>query len=588
MTFSLSDAKLDEMFLDEQTLLQCNLAAKIPLGVLLISVLLLIGAWSSVHPFLPVVWFTGVLALLIWRIFVIRSFKKGNFDSNRMRQWLSAFTIMNGLTMGIGVFCFMSWYNQQWQAIASMLMCGLVAGTVAATAFRKYLFTLYTIPLIAAMTFGWAIFGKTESVLLNLMIASLFPLYLWIFIAFVSSAEVKAKEGFKIRYENLRLVEELSLQQQETVKERDVAQKANLAKARFLASASHDLRQPLQTIAMYNAALSLRKLDEESQLLLKNSMAATASLTSLLNALLDVSQLDTNTIKPMFRTVDLSDMLCRLTKEFTQLAEHTGKKFSNLVPEGIYIAADPILIERIIRNLVDNAFKHGARTQVTVSLALVQASQIRLDIYDDGFEIPLSEQEAIFEEFYQLRNPARDRAQGLGLGLAIVRRVAALMDISCTLKSDANGTTFSLVLLRSTPPSPLSLPATSEPASDVLDGKRILVLDDDPDIRDSLEALLNAWGCITDKAGTTTRALELIQQHSYLALLVDFRLGNSQNGLEFLDQNSELLNSTATIMITGDASSDARLIELKADLPIMRKPIDPVELKRTLIDIVEL
>lgn len=588
MTVSLSDAKLDEMFLDEQTLLQCNLAAKIPFGIVLISVLILIGAWSSVHPFLPVVWFTVVLALLIWRIFVIWGFKKGNFESNRMRQWLSAFSIMNGLTMGLGVICFMNWYNQQWQAIASMLMCGLVAGTVPATAFRKYLFTLYTIPVIAAMTFGWAIFGKTESVSLNLMIASLFPLYLWIFIAFVSSAEVKAKEGFKIRYENLRLVQELSLQQQETIKERDAAQKANLAKARFLVSASHDLRQPLQTIAMYNAALSLRKLDPESQLLLKNSMAATASLTSLLNALLDVSQLDTNAIKPMFRTVNLSEILWRLTKEFTQLAEHNGKKFNNLVPDGIYLAADPILVERIIRNLVDNAFKHGARTQVTVSVALVQASQIRLDVYDDGFEIPPSEQEAIFEEFYQLKNPARDRAQGLGLGLAIVRRVAALMDVSCTLKSDANGTTFSLLLLGSTPPSPLPLLATSEPASDVLEGKRILVLDDDPDIRDSLEALLNAWGCITDKADSTTRAIELIQQHSYLVLLVDFRLGNSQNGLEFLDQNAELLNSTATIMITGDASSDPRLIELEAELPIMRKPIDPLELKRTLIDIVDL
>jgi signal transduction histidine kinase/CheY-like chemotaxis protein len=588
MTVSLSDAKLDEMFLDEQALLQCNLAAKIPLGVLLISVLLLSGAWSSVHPFLPVVWFTAVLALLIWRIFVIRDFKKGNFDSTRMRQWLSAFSIMNGLTMGLGVFCFMSWYNQQWQAIASMLMGGMVAGAVPATSFRKYLFTLYTIPVIAAMTFGWAIFGKTESVSLNLLIASLFPIYLWIFIAFVSSAEAKAKEGFKIRYENLRLVEELSQQQQETAKERDVAQKANLAKARFLASASHDLRQPLQTIAMYNAALSLRKLDQESQLLLKNSTAATTSLTSLLNALLDVSQLDTNMIKPVFLSIDLSSKLLRLTEEFTQLASHNGKKFINKVPEGIYIFADPILIERIIRNLVDNAFKHGARTQVVVSATSVQDTHVQLDIYDDGLGIPPSEQEAIFEEFYQLKNPARDRAQGLGLGLAIVRRVASLMDVHCTLKSNANGTTFSLLLLRSKGRSPSALLATPEPASNVLDGKRILVLDDDSDVRDSLEALLNAWGCIIDKADSTTQALELIQKHSYLALLVDFRLGNSQNGLEFLEQNSALLNSTATIMITGDASSDLRLIELKAELPIMRKPIDPVELKRTLIDIVEL
>jgi DNA-binding NtrC family response regulator len=144
------------------------------------------------------------------------------------------------------------------------------------------------------------------------------------------------------------------------------------------------------------------------------------------------------------------------------------------------------------------------------------------------------------------------------------------------------------VLLKGATSLPSSVLKVPEPASNALHGKRVLVLDDDADVRDSLAALLNAWGCITDKADSTTQALALIQHHAYLALLVDFRLGQSQNGLEFLDQNSELLNSTATIMITGDASSDPRLVDLKATLPIMRKPIDPVELKRTLVDIVEL
>jgi two-component system, sensor histidine kinase len=588
MTSSLNESTLNEMFIEEQTLLQCSLNSKVPIGVVPVAILLSIGAWPSVQPLIPLVWFTGVISVFYARFVVIRRFEQRQIDSPRMRQWLNTFSIMNGLTMGLGVFIFMRTYNQQWQSIATMLVVGMVAGAVPATAFRSSSYVRYSIPIIALLTLAWAMFGKTESLSLKLLVASLFPIYLWIFISFVKASENKAKTGFMMRYENLRLVEELRIQQQETVKERDVAQKANLAKARFLASASHDLRQPLQTIAMYNAALSLRKLDQDSQLLLKNSMSATASLTSLLNALLDVSQLDTNMIKPMFRSVDLSSKLMRLTEEFTQLASHNGKRFINKVPEGMYIFADPILIERIVRNLVDNAFKHGARTQVVVSAIRVKEAHIQLDIFDDGFGVPLSEQEAIFEEFYQLKNPARDRAQGLGLGLAIVRRVAALMDVRCTLKSDANGTTFSLVMLRSTNPSESSLLTTPEPTSDILDGKRILVLDDDADVRDSLEALLNEWGCITDKADSTTQALELIQHHSYLALLVDFRLGQSQNGLEFLDQNSEILNSTATIMITGDASSDPRLIELKATLPIMRKPIDPVELKRTLVDIVEL
>jgi signal transduction histidine kinase/CheY-like chemotaxis protein len=589
MSAELSDQELDAQFVDELISLQCTEAARPPYGVVGVASVMAVGAWSYLHPIGPVVWVVAIVAALIYRIVVIRRFFAGQLNSLGMGRWLNRFSLINGFTMGLGVMVFMHWYTLQWQAVATIFLLGLVAGSMPASAMRPEPFKIYTVTVIAFLAAGWVFFGKTDALALSIMIAILCVAYLSVFVSFIQDAEAKARVGFKMRYENLRLLNEVKLQQIEITRERDIAQKANLAKSRFLASASHDLRQPLQTISMYNAALSLRPLDEQSMKLVKSSGVATTSLASLLNALLDVSQLDANSVVAKISDVDLSLLSQKIHHEFSQLAIHKDRELKTLVPSGLIVRADPILLERVLRNLLDNALKHGAKSIVMLSAHATFSGKVVIVVADDGGGIPEHELEAIFEEFYQLKNAERDRTQGLGLGLPIVRRLCQLMNATCVVTSNQDDTKFTLEFAVGgtlIPSEVLSVPVPELPS--ILLDRRILVFDDELEVRESVAALLQGWGCVVDTVGEDNAALLLMNKHKYLALLIDYRLRNGRSGLHFVARYGELLGTGATILITGDLNAQVQEQAESLGVPVMRKPIDPAELKRTLEDIATL
>jgi signal transduction histidine kinase/CheY-like chemotaxis protein len=579
-------ATLEKMFIEELVGLQCKEVGRVPIGVAGVSAVMAYGAWSHLHPIAPIAWFSVVIALLIVRMSIVKKYFAAAISPLVMQEWLERFSHFNGWAMGVGVFAFMHWYSLQWQAIATIFSLALVAGALPASAFIHKHFKNYSLAIIICLALGWAFFGKTDERVLSFMIALLCVAYLFVFTSFIKDAEAKAKQGFFIRYENVRLLEEIKAQQVEITRERDIAQKANLAKSRFLASASHDLRQPLQTIAMYNAALSLRPLDEQSSQLVRSAGVATSSLTSLLNALLDVSQLDTNAITAKISSVDLFALSQKLDQEFSQLAQHKDRRFTTAVPTKLTVTADPLLLERVLRNLLDNAFKHGAKSIVALNAHALGTGRVKIEICDDGPGIPESEFETIFEEFYQLKNPERDRAQGLGLGLPIVRRVCQLMGATCTVESRLNETKFILEFARAEEvDTPMPEVNRSLTASPILQGKKVMVFDDEAQVRDSLKALLEGWGCEVRTTGEQRAAVAFLGSESYMVLLIDYRLRDGHNGLGFVTTFAELLGQTATILITGDAT-DAVTHQAEAlGVPVMRKPIDAAELRRTLEDI---
>jgi two-component system, sensor histidine kinase len=583
---SLSPQELDKMFVVEQVTLQCNEAGRVPLGVSGVSGVIAYGAWSHLHPIWPVVWFMVVTGLLAWRYRLARQFLRGDMTPNLMGDRLNQFSVMNGVTLGLGVMVFMRWYSLQWQLIATILLLAMVAGAMPATALRSKHYKTYAIPVIGFLSLGWAFFGRTDQAGISFVIALLCPAYLLVFTSFIKDAEEKSRIGFQMRYENARLLSELKEKQLEVIRERDVAQKASLAKSRFLASASHDLRQPLQTIAMYNAAISLRPLDDQTKNLVKSAGIATSSLTSLLNALLDVSQLDTASITANMSEVNIFGLVARLEHEFTQLALHKDIRFSTSIPRDLNIYADVILLERVLRNLLDNAFKHGANNRIELRAFRITSEAAKIEIFDDGKGIPAHEFEAIFEEFYQLKNPERDRAQGLGLGLPIVRRLCQLMNAICNVQSDSVGTTFSLEFSASHDRFESAITVKKpEVSSSILIGKKILVLDDESQVRASMGALMHGWGCVAHLAGDPESALQYLENNQYLVLLIDFRLRAGMTGLQFLESYAHLLSSTATILITGDATKEVATSAESLGVPVMRKPIDAAELRRTLEDI---
>jgi PAS domain S-box-containing protein len=229
---------------------------------------------------------------------------------------------------------------------------------------------------------------------------------------------------------------------------RDAAEQANAAKSRFLAAASHDLRQPVQAAALLLDLLERRDLDPPTRTLVGQLATALNGVQGLLSGLLELSRLEAGVIVPEIGPVVLDELLARLAQEFDGFARAAGL-WLRILPSGLVVASDPLLLERILRNLITNALKYTAQGGVTVECR-DHGGQVRIAVIDTGLGIPADQRDTIFEEFRQLDNPARDRANGVGLGLAMVERAARLLGSRVIVRSELGaGSEFSLTLPRS-------------------------------------------------------------------------------------------------------------------------------------------
>src|SRR5205814_4487268 len=242
-------------------------------------------------------------------------------------------------------------------------------------------------------------------------------------------------ESLRLRFENLDLVGELR-------NERDLAHQANLAKSRFLASASHDLRQPVHALSMFVGALRARSMDVEAQRLVDHIDGSVSAMNNLFSALLDISRLDAGVIQPRSEAFAIQPLLQRICDEYRSEAEQKGLRLM-LHPCSASIRSDQVLLERVVRNIVSNAVRYTQRGRVVVGCR--RGSRLSIQIFDTGSGIAREHQEHVFQEFYQIENPERDRTKGLGLGLAIVKRLTELLDHPLVFRSQLNrGSMFAL------------------------------------------------------------------------------------------------------------------------------------------------
>ena len=229
-------------------------------------------------------------------------------------------------------------------------------------------------------------------------------------------------EGVVITYEDVterrRAAEALTAAKRQ-------AELASVAKSRFLAAASHDLRQPLQTLALLQGLLAKNVVDEKAQQLVGRIDEALGAMTGMLNTLLDINQIEVGAVKPEFADFPVNDLFDRLREELTYHAQAAGLEF-RVIPCGLSIRSDRRLLEQMIRNLISNALKYTQRGRVLLGCRRRQG-KLRIEIWDTGIGIPESELEAIFEEYHQVDNAARQRSQGLGLGLSIVKSLGELL-----------------------------------------------------------------------------------------------------------------------------------------------------------------
>jgi two-component system CheB/CheR fusion protein len=359
------------------------------------------------------------------------------------------------------------------------------------------------------------------------------------------------------------------------------AEQANLAKSRFLAAASHDLRQPLQTLSLLQGILSKKVRDPDSLKLVTRLEETLGAMSGMLNTLLDINQLEAGTVRPELVTFPIEDLLERLRSEFAYHAAARSLGW-RMVPCGLSVHSDPRLLEQMIRNLLSNAAKYTEHGGVLLGCRR-RGDKLRIEVWDTGRGIPEGQLRSIFEEFRQLDNSARERNRGLGLGLAIVQRLADLLGHAVDVRSrPGKGSVFAVEVPigRQDALQPQAL-GRDEAAARVGSGGTILVVEDDPDVREMLELLLNDEGYATVAAADGKRALELAALGvPRLDLVVaDYNLPNGPSGLQVCAKLREMLHQEIPVIIlTGDISTQTLREIARHGCPQLNKPVKVQEL----------
>jgi signal transduction histidine kinase len=381
-------------------------------------------------------------------------------------------------------------------------------------------------------------------------------------------------------------ITELRQIESEAHQARDTAEQADAAKSRFLAAASHDLRQPVQAAVLFLNLLERRDLDPPTRTLVDQVVSAVNGVQGLLDGLLELARLEAGVIVPEIGAVVLDELLARLAQEFDGLAR-AAALWLRMPPSGLVVASDPLLLEQILRNLIANAIKYTTLGGVTVECR-DDDRLVRIAVIDTGSGIPAHQCETIFEEFHQLDNPARDRGRGVGLGLAVVDRAARLLGSHVIVRSElGSGSEFSLTLPRSHGPAvrPPAEPSTDCPViGNHVAGRRIVVVEDDPGVRLALEMLLQDWGWGVEAASSLEEAADLVEQLTQApdVLLVDYRLPGGACGTEAVKLMHHRWPVPAIVM-TGDTAPE-RLIEAqRSGCWVLHKPVDPEALRQALL-----
>lgn len=366
-----------------------------------------------------------------------------------------------------------------------------------------------------------------------------------------------------------------------------LAEQASLAKSRFLAAASHDLRQPLQTLVLLQGLLAKAVLGKPAQDLVALLDPTLSAMSSMLNTLLDMNQIETGTVTTQVTSVPVNDILTRVQEEFTYHARAQGLVL-RVVPCGLSIRTDRRLLEQMIRNLVSNAFKYTREGKILVGCRR-HGGMLRIEVWDTGIGIAREDQQAIFDEYHQVDNAARERSRGLGLGLSIVRRLGVLLGHSVQVRSEpGRGSVFSIDVALA-PRGPDAVAPSTTVLADDADGARrsgvILLAEDDPEVRALLIRVLEGEGHRVIAAPDGSVALELMAAGGLRPdlLLVDYNLPGGMDGLQLSTAlRDRLHHHVPAIMLTGDISTSALREIALLDCVRLHKPVKLPELTATI------
>ena len=517
------------------------------------------------------VWIGLMMVQVLSRVGLVQYYERLSPPPEQRPLWGWLFTLgafIGGLCWGIGSLFMVTPAEFDIQLMVVLVISALVYASLSG--FGSYLpFYAFLFPSLVPLAIWSALQPDEKHLAFALLSAVWIPVVAWL--GHGHNRNVIA--SYNLRYENLDLLEDVRRQ-----KER--AEDANIAKSRFLASASHDLRQPVHALGMFVGALKAQEMSPTARRLVDHIEGSVGALDGLFAALLDISRLDAGVIAASRQTFALQPLLRRVCRDLQVQALQKG-----LMLDWIYTSAlvksDPVLLERILRNIVTNAVRHTETGRILVGCR--RGTAVRIQVWDTGPGIADDQQERIFEEFFQLANPGRDRGQGLGLGLAIVRRLTRLLGHPLRLRSaPGRGAMFEVVVPAGVPEDLPTAPVlTKSLAADGL----VLVIDDEPAICEAMRSLLESWGRTVITANSGAAMLELAAQCASRPDLIicDYRLRNGENGIAVIQRlQSEFNEDIPAMLVTGDTAPD-RLLEARASGHLLlHKPISADRLRQAI------
>ncbi len=389
------------------------------------------------------------------------------------------------------------------------------------------------------------------------------------------TAIVKTEQVLRERSEMLEKVTQEKLKADHS---RLMAELAVTAKNKFIATASHDLRQPLHALGLYLDVLETKLEGKDEIALITKIKNSSNALSVLFNSLLDLSRLDAGVVEVESIHFPVNRMLSSLQEEFQEVAADKSLQIKFQQSNAV-LYTDTVLLERILRNLIQNAITYTPEGSVEVRCELLEQF-LRIEIADTGPGIPQIEQNAIFSEYYQLEHDGRRTTIGLGLGLAIVRRLVDLLEVKFDLQSTSGeGSVFSLEL----PLGDVSqvVDEVTSTKNTEISGYTILIIDDDADILDGMSHVLDAHGCKPVTAKSAIEAIEKLTRHdlSPTMIVADYRLEQGQTGDVAIESVREEFNQDIpAIIVTGDTSPDRLKEATSSGFRLLHKPVQADEL----------
>ena len=367
------------------------------------------------------------------------------------------------------------------------------------------------------------------------------------------------------------------------------AERANKAKSVFLASASHDLRQPLNAMQMYIAALQSKVKDKEILRIIEDINSVSISTARLLNALLDVSELEVGAIKPRHEIFSVNNILISIFQSYLPLAKDKELDF-RIVPSSLYVRSDPALLERILGNFMSNAIRYTNKGSVLIGCRK-RGDKVSVEVWDTGCGISDDQMSLIYEDFYQVENKERDRGKGLGLGLALAKRLADSLEHTIDSKSSlGSGSCFSVSV-------DLAENKADKNQSEIfmnimnLSGINILLVEDDIDVLKATKQLLESWGCKVKTARNKDEVMNLIKENPYDnpdIILADNRLPGDSSGIDITYLIQEKLQaSIPCVIMTGDVERNHVQSIIDQGFPVLLKPIQPAKFRAMLSHLIQ-